>query len=237
MVGFAKRQVERLSHEVVEQHDNPAFVIIEDGQSVTDLVSEVTGVTVGPGQSGDGVHRFRVSDYAGSGVQLVSRIESAVADAAWIIIHVGGTVCPPAFLELMTYIAAQDFRWPRFLVVVERLDLECASDELLELFTLGRVVNLTTSRDSAYFLELVAPLGAPLAATEKLVQLHLRMVNSDVPAHLQSLRTLVRSCEMAAQYDLQSTLDLQYLAGLDSSTADYSTVKQLIEEVFGEGST
>jgi hypothetical protein len=31
MVGFAKRQVERLSHEVVEQHDNPAFVIIEDG--------------------------------------------------------------------------------------------------------------------------------------------------------------------------------------------------------------
>jgi hypothetical protein len=237
MVGFAHRQVERLLREVVAQNDNPAFVVIEDGQSISDLTITVTDVAVGPSQSIDGVYRFRISDYAGADARLVSQIESAVADAAWIIIHVGGTMCPPALLELVAYISTQNFQKPRFLVVVERLDLECASSELLDLFTLGRTVDLTTNRDSAYFLELVAPLGASQAATEKLVQLHLLIVNSVVPARLQSLRTLIRACEMASYCDLQRTLDSQYLAGLDPSTADYSAVKQLIEEVCRDGST
>jgi len=235
MIRLAQRQVAKLLLEVEAKGVNPAYVVVEDGQSIGDLTHTVTGVDVGPGQSVDGVYRFRLSDYLSAGSRLVSRIQGAVEDAVWIIIHAGGTQCPPALLELLTYISSQDFRSPRFLIAVERLDLECASSELQELFMLRPLIDLTADRDNAYFLELVAPLGAPWAATVALVRLHLRMLESAAPAHLQSLRTLARACETAAHFDLGTAVDSNYLAGLDPSSADYAAVRQLVEEVIGDG--
>lgn len=235
MIRLTQRQVAKLLHEVEAEGINPAYVVFEDGQSVGDLTRTVTGIEVDSEQSVGGVYRFRLSDYVSSGSRLVSRLKTAVEDAAWIIIHVGGTQCPPALLELMTYISAQDFQTPRFLVAVERLDLECASNELQELFKLEPIIDLTIDRDEAYFRELVAPLGAPTAATEALVRLHLRMLESAVPAYLQSLRTLARACEIAAIFDLRTAVDSNYLGGLTPSSADYAAVRQLIEEVIGDG--
>lgn len=235
MTGLARRQVTRLLQDVVVKGPNPSYVVIDDGQSIGDLTHVVTGVEVGPGKSIDGVYRFRISDYAGAGSRLVSLIETAVTDATWIIIHAGGTQCPPALLELMSYVSNQHFRSPRFVLVVERLDLECASSELRELFKLGQIVDLTINRDGAYFLELVCPLGAPPTVTEMLVRLHLQMLESAVPAHLQSLRTLARACETGASVDLETTVDVNYLAGLDPASADYAVVRRVIEEVFSDG--
>jgi hypothetical protein len=49
----------------------------------------------------------------------------------------------------MRYVASQTFTKPRFLILVERLDLICASPELADLAALRQPIDLTTNRDRA----------------------------------------------------------------------------------------
>lgn len=136
------RQRDLLQKKVTESSDNPVFVVVYDTQSIDDLVECLTGKAVASEEIKDGVAHFRLSHYLPSGELLVERIKVAVANCEWVVLFTGCSICPEAVLELFQYICSRQFSSPRIVVVGERTDVRHGSEKMMELFSLGKLVNL-----------------------------------------------------------------------------------------------
>ncbi len=138
------RQRDVLAAEVIQASDNPAFVVVYDTQSIDDVVKTLTGRVVGVEEVTGAVARFRLSNYLPTGELLVERFKEAAIHCEWIILHTGTSVCPEPVLELFQHLCGQEFSTPRVVVVGEHLDVRSGDRRMIQLFSLGRLVNLTS---------------------------------------------------------------------------------------------
>jgi hypothetical protein len=252
MLRLAARQIDLLQRELAQSPEALLAVIFDDGQPVPELVQVVCGVAVSadgaliivnedpdPGRTdwygykrGDPVALFRISDYLGTPLTLISRIRVASAEAEWIVLHAGGTMCPPSLLELMRYVASQRFTKPRFLILVERLDLICAAPELADLAALGQPIDLTANRDQAYFREIITSADLDPETLTLLADVFARLWAGPLPD--LTPRSLERTCELAPLLGLRHAVEGEYLDSWHDSGTDMKLVERIIEELLRE---
>lgn len=230
MLRLTRRQTEILRQELDDHLGGLMTVVIDDGQSVGHMIDAAAEVTPEPGRSRGGVARFRISDYLGTPTGLVKAIRSAVAEADLIILHAGGTQCPPALVELVRFIADQEFSRPRFLIVVERLDLACAAPELVELVNLCRRIDLTLSRDSAYFREIAERPDLDERSLSLLVDLFENLLAGPLP-HVTT-RSLDRTCSAATKIGVRRAVELEYIGALPPGP-QRDAVENAVKEALG----
>ena len=251
MLRLAARKVDVLQRELAQSSDTLLVVILDDGQPVSELVQVVCGVTDADAapitlsedpdpartdwyghKPGDPVALFRISDYVGTPLTLINSIRVASAEAEWIVLHAGGTTCPPALLELMRYVASQTFTKPRFLILVERLDLICAAPELADLAALGPSIDLTTDRDRAYFREIITSADLDPETLTLLADVFARLWAGPLPD--LTPRSLERTCELAPVLGLRPAVEMEYLDSGRASDTERERVEQVIREVLRE---
>lgn len=234
MLVLARRQIEILRQETDHRLGGLTTVVIDDAQSVDEVVSVVTGGSADSGGSDDDVVCFRISNYLGTPIDLVDAIRAAAAEANWIILHAGCNRCPPALLELMRFVAHQEFSRPRFLIVVERLDLACASPELAELATLSQRVDLTLVRDATYFREIMEPSELDAGTLTLLVDVFRRLQAGPLPD--LTTRSLQRTCSTAALFGVRTAVETEYIARL-ADGSHRNAVANIIQEALRDRSS
>lgn len=235
MLGWARSQLDALKQ--IESSTGVAIwsIVIDDGQPVEQLAQIITGqqpsfTDIGQSQS---VPAFNLSQGT-AGPVLVERLRREIAAATWIVIYAGGTQCPPALIELMQYVSGQNFHEPRFLIVVDAIDLECASAGLQALVRLGRFIDLTAGRNVEYYRELIANYDISATLKHKLADFHHQVAALDGSRSVPfTTRNLDRAASTVAGLDrtgifiglqgvsVADTIDLHYVAGLNP---DYDSI-------------
>jgi hypothetical protein len=154
MLTLSDRQRVRIAAELRSSSANPTYVLIYDGQSVTDLILELTGCELNEAGEAPGVARIRCSNYLAnprvdpfdptSELKIVAHVRSAAAESDWIVLQLGAASYPQGLLPLLDFMASQNFVAPRVVVIMESHDYACADAELRDRFARGGVVDLTT---------------------------------------------------------------------------------------------
>ena len=251
MLRLAARQIDLLRRELAQNSEALLVVILDDGQPVPELVQVVCGVTVAADhviilredpdstrtdwyghKRGDPVAFFRINEYISTPLTLINRIRVASADAEWIVLHPDGTICPPSLLELMRHVASQTFSKPRFLIVIDRLDLICADPELADLAALGQSIDLTTNRDQAYFREIIASEDLSPEALTLLADIFARLWAGPCPD--LTPRSLERTCESTPFRGLREAVENEYLHPWRCEDTEREWAEQVIREVLHE---
>lgn len=218
MLRLAGRQIETLRRDV-DAGRQPVTVIIDDGQPVAELIYGLVGRSDVP--------LFRMTDGLFAVPSLIDGVRGAAAAADWLVIYAGGTFCPPALVELMRFVAGQEFRLPRFITVVERLDLAWASPELAEVAALGRLIDLTADRDTAYFREIVTEPELEQRTVTLIVDLFERLRSGPLPD--LTTRSLERACSAAAWGGVERGAELAFLGRLRPGP-EHDAAEKIIKE-------
>lgn len=241
MLGWTRSQRDALRQ--IEMSPDVAIwsIVIDDGQRAWQLVEIVTGKSPSLTDSDPdrSVPAFRLSEGYYSGPFLVEQLRQLIATASWIVIYAGGTRCAPELVELMQYLDGQNFDEPRFLVIVDAMDLECATTELQTLVHLGRLIDLTAHRDSEYYWELIADNDLPPPLARTLAEFHHQVAALEGSRSIPfTTRNLNRAAHrLAAKDPITLAVEMEYLGGLNPDDSMHATVAGIYRRMFGHEPT